>query len=226
MANGRLLRRLEAFSYSVSHDLRAPLRAIDGFSRELLENCLNQLDEQGKGDLKRIRSATHRMSQLIDDLLTLSRLSRSEMTYEEVDLSAQVEKIAEDLKTTQPHRQVEFIIEPRLVARGDPRLLLIALENLVSNAWKFTEKRPQAAIKFGTTEQDGKAFFIEDNGVGFDMAYAGKLFRVFQRLHDPQEYAGTGIGLVTVHRIIDRHGGRIWVMAEENRGATFYFTLP
>jgi PAS domain S-box-containing protein len=217
---------LEAFSYSVSHDLRAPLRAIDGFSRQLLQNADSQLDDVGKGDLARIRKAAQRMGQLIDDLLNLSRLTRSEMTRDYVNLSAHVQKVATDLKSSNPERHVEWNIAPQVTARGDPRLLLIAVENLLGNAWKFTAKCTVARIAFGVATEKGQtAFFIRDNGAGFKMADSQRLFGVFQRLHDAREYAGTGIGLATVQRIINRHGGKIWVEAEVNHGATFYFTL-
>ncbi len=219
-------KELEAFSYSVSHDLRTPLRAIDGFSRELLENYKERLDERGQKDLARIRSATQRMSQLIDDLLNLSRLNISELALEDVDLSALAEQIVEERIKGEPNRSVEFRATPNLTTKGDARLLVIALENLLSNAWKFTQKQPQAKIAFGVTHQNGvKAFFVRDNGVGFNMAYADKLFGVFQRLHDEREFPGTGIGLALVQRIIHRHGGKVWAEAEENKGATFYFTL-
>jgi PAS domain S-box-containing protein len=219
-------KELEAFSYSVSHDLRTPLRAIDGFSRELLKNSGSQLDDHGKEDLQRIRKAAQRMGQLIEDLLNLSRLTRSEMTLEYVNLSAHAESFAVDLKSAHPERQADFVIAPNLTARGDPRLLLIAMENLLSNAWKFTANTPITRIEFGITKNRGKdAFFLRDNGAGFNMAVVGKLFGVFQRLHDARDYAGTGIGLATVKRIFNRHGGEIWAEAEVGQGATFYFTL-
>jgi PAS domain S-box-containing protein len=219
-------KELEAFSYSVSHDLRTPLRAIDGFSRELLRNAGPQLDDHGKEDLQRIRKAAQRMGQLIEDLLNLSRLTRSEMTLEYVNLSAHAESFAADLTGAHPERRADFVIAPNLTARGDQRLLLIAMENLLSNAWKFTAKTPMTRIEFGITKNRGKdAFFVRDNGAGFDMARVGNLFGVFQRLHDARDYAGTGIGLATVKRIFNRHGGEIWAEAEVDQGATFYFTL-
>ena len=207
-------------------DLRTPLRAIDGFSRELSEKFDPQLDGRGKDDLRRIRAAAQRMSQLIDDLLKLSRVTRSEMTREEVNLSATVEKILQDLRGAHPERQVDWRITPQLKAVGDPQLLRVVLENLAENAWKFTEGRSPAKIEFDQTVHQGKeAFFIRDNGAGFNMVYAEKLFEAFQRLHDAKDYPGTGIGLATVQRIIHRHGGQIWAEAQVNRGATFYFTL-
>jgi light-regulated signal transduction histidine kinase (bacteriophytochrome) len=220
-------REFEAFSYSVSHDLRAPLRSIDGFSQILfLEDHAEELDEDGKDYLERVRAASQRMAQLIDDLLNLSRLVRSEMRHEKVDLSTLVEGLAEELKQSEPRRPVEFIIEGGLVVEGDRRLLRVALENLLRNAWKFTGKQPRAKIEFGVSEhEDTPAYFVRDNGVGFNMAYADKLFGAFQRLHSVNEFEGTGIGLATVQRIIHRHGGLVWAEGQVNHGATFYFTL-
>ncbi|MBE8967617.1 hypothetical protein IQ277_15555 [Nostocales cyanobacterium LEGE 12452] len=219
-------KEMEAFSYSVSHDLRAPLRSIDGFSQALLEDYAEKLDALGQNYLQRVRAATQRMAQLIDDLLNLSRLTRSEMRYEKVDLSALVEAIATDLHKTQPERQVEFIITPGLVANGDTHLLRIVLENLLGNAWKFTGKHQKARIEFGLLQQnDTSMYFVRDDGTGFDMAYIDKLFGAFQRLHAMTEFEGTGIGLATVQRIIHRHGGRVWAESAVEQGATFYFTL-
>lgn len=219
-------KELETFSYSVSHDLRAPLRSIDGFSQALLEDYGNILDENGKEYLTRVRKATDRMSQLIDDMLRLSRLTRVEMNMQHVDLGSLATTIIENLKKTEPGRKVTFISEKKLLTVGDENLLKILLENLLGNAWKFTKKRMQTKIEIGKT-QKGKdvVFFIRDNGAGFNMKYADKLFIPFQRLHDEADYPGTGIGLGIVSRIIHRHGGRIWVEAEEDKGATFYFTL-
>ena len=220
-------KELEAFSYSVSHDLRAPLRSVDGFSSALLEDYADKLDEQGRNHLERIRAASRRMAQLIDDLLKLSRLTRREMRREPVDLSALAQTIATELQNTEPERRVEFVIEPGLVADGDAHLLGIVLENLLNNAWKFTAKHPRATIEVGTTRRDGeRAYFVRDDGAGFDPAYADKLFGVFQRLHPADEFAGAGIGLATVQRIVYRHGGRVWAEGEVEKGATFYFTLP
>jgi PAS domain S-box-containing protein len=219
-------KELEAFSYSVSHDLRAPLRSIDGFSQALLEDYTDKLDALGQNYLSRVRAATQRMAQLIDDLLNLSRVTRSEMRHQEVDLSALALSIATELQKTQPERQVEFQITPGLVANGDGRLLRIVLENLLGNAWKFTGNHPRAHIEFGITEHSGThAYFVRDDGTGFDMAYADKLFGAFQRLHAFHQFEGTGIGLATVQRIIHRHSGRVWAEGAVEQGATFYFTL-
>lgn len=219
-------RELEAFSYSVSHDLRAPLRSIDGFSQALVEDYGDKLDAVGKSLLERVRSASQRMAQLIDDLLSLSRITRTEMQRRDVDLSELVRQEADDLREN-GHRAVEFIIQPDVRVCGDPDLLRIAICNLLGNAVKFSSKAEQPRIEFGTTEIDGvRALYIRDNGAGFDMAYAGKLFGAFQRLHSATEFEGTGIGLVTVQRIIHRHSGRIWAEGEISHGATFYFTLP
>lgn len=220
-------KELEAFSYSVSHDLRAPLRSIDGFSQALFEDYMDKLNDQGKDFIARIRAATTRMTQLIDDMLSLSRVTRSEIHLEKVDLSALVNAIAADLRKIQPERKARFIITPGLVAYGDQHLLIIALENLLGNSWKFTGKRPEARIEFGAVDKQGRpAYFVRDNGAGFDMAYAGKLFGAFQRLHGMAEFPGTGIGLATVQRIIHRHGGEVWAEGKVEQGATFYFMLP
>lgn len=219
-------KELEAFSYSVSHDLRAPLRAIDGFSRALLEDYMHQLDETGQNYLSRICAASTNMAQLIEDLLDLSRLSRSKMRYQTVNLSNLAQGIAEKFQESQPERIVEFKIEPDLVVEGDERLLNIALQNLFDNAWKFTSKQERTKIVFGQDRQsEKKEYFVRDNGAGFDMAYADQLFGVFQRLHTTNEFEGTGIGLVTVQRIIHRHGGTIRAEAKVGEGAAFYFTL-
>jgi PAS domain S-box-containing protein len=217
---------LEAFSYSVSHDLRAPLRAIDGFSRIVLDDHAGQLDLEARRLLGHVRDESRHMTQLIEALLGLSRMSRVEMRRELVDLSDLAAMVLETLHQTQPERQVETQIAPGLKAQGDARLLLIVFENLLGNAWKFTSKREQAKIEFGAeTREQELVYFIRDNGAGFEMSYAGKLFGVFQRLHNSEEFEGTGIGLTTVQRIVHRHGGRIWGEAEVERGATFYFTL-
>ena len=219
-------KELEAFSYSVSHDLRAPLRGIDGWSLALLEDYGSQLDGQAKTYLERVRSETQRMGQLIDDLLQLSRLTSAEMGIKKVNLSAMAGTIADQLQKSQPERQVEFVIQPRLNANGDPQLLEVALTNLLGNAFKFTGKIPQARIQFGQTEIEGQqTFFVRDNGAGFDMAQAKKLFGAFQRLHKASDFPGTGVGLTTVQRIVHRHGGRIWAEAAVDQGASFYFTL-
>jgi light-regulated signal transduction histidine kinase (bacteriophytochrome) len=220
-------KELEAFSYSVSHDLRAPLRSIDGFSQALQEDYGEKVEGQGKDYIRRIRAATKRMAELIDALLTLSRVTRSEIRLENFNLSRLARTIATDLQKTQPDRQVEFIIPEGLTANGDARLFRIVMENLIGNAWKFTSKKENACIELGSLQQgDGRlAYFVKDNGAGFDMAYADKLFGAFQRLHGTEEFSGTGIGLATVQRIIHRHGGRVWAEGEPQKGATFYFTL-
>lgn len=219
-------RELDAFAYSVAHDLRAPLRAMDGFSMALLEDCREKLDGDASEYLMRIRAASQRMAQLIDDLLQLSRVTRGEMRRSTVDLSGAARAIAQELRESQPTRRAEFIIEDDLVAEGDVSLLQQVLRNLLENAWKFTAKHPAARIEFGATERDGvRAFFVRDDGAGFDMAYADKLFGVFQRLHSAGDFQGTGIGLATVQRIVHRHGGRVWAEGAPERGATFYFAL-
>jgi len=219
-------KELEAFSYSVSHDLRAPLRTVDGFSQALLEDYGDELDELGRDYLQRVRYAAQHMAQLIDDMLSLSRITRSEMRCEKVDLTALARSIAAELKQRQPERQAEFIIAEGLAGNGDPRLLRVVLDNLLDNAWKFTGTRECARIEFGHTKADGKsAYFVRDNGVGFDMTYVDKLFGAFQRLHSPVEFEGTGIGLATVQRIIHRHGGRVWAEGAVDQGAIFGFTL-
>jgi light-regulated signal transduction histidine kinase (bacteriophytochrome) len=219
-------KELEAFSYSVSHDLRAPLRGIDGFSQALLEDYADVLDDIGKDFLARVRTETQRMARLIDDLLMLSRLTRREMHRECVDLSAIAQTIAADLKKTQPERNVEWHIAGGVRVDGDPGLLRIVLENLLGNAWKYTSKQECAHIEFGVTWQDGlPVYFVRDDGMGFNMAYAHKLFGAFQRLHGMTEFPGTGIGLATVQRILHRHGGRVWAEGAVNQGAAFYFTL-
>jgi PAS domain S-box-containing protein len=219
-------KELEAFAYSVSHDLRAPLRSLDGFSGALLTDCQNQLSEQGLHYLERIQEASRRMGQLIEDLLNLSRVTRREINLEQVDLSLLTQQIANELQTQVTERKIEFDITPDLIVRADYNLIRIALENLLNNAMKFTGNRERAHIQVGVVEQSGKRiFFVRDNGVGFNMTYADKLFTPFQRLHSTKEFAGTGIGLVTVQRIIARHGGRLWPEAAVDQGATFYFTL-
>ncbi len=219
-------KELEAFSYSVSHDLRAPLRAIDGFSRALQEDYANKLDQPGKDYLRRVSAATQHMRQLIDDLLNLSLVMRAQMRHEKINLSEMVRAITAELQNTQPERQVEFIIEEGLLAHGDPRLLREVLENLLGNTWKFTEKHSKAKIEFGTVHKEEQiVYFVRDDGAGFDMTYANKLFIPFQRLHSTAEFSGNGIGLTIASRIINRHGGRIWAEGEVEKGATFYFTL-
>jgi signal transduction histidine kinase len=278
-------KELEAFAYSVSHDLRAPLRGIDGWSLALVEDCADQLDARGRERLDLVRAEAQRMGRLIDDLLQLSRVTREQMELEPMDLSALAQSIAAALRQSEPARRVEFVIAPGIVAHGDAKLLRIVLENLLGNAWKFTSQQPQARIEFGAipsvecqVSSDGRSdewrvtsagtsaewrvtsaekkpavvspstfshqpltmnlqpstinsqpspvYFVRDNGVGFDMAYAGKLFAPFQRLHKASEFPGTGVGLATVQRIIHRHGGRVWAEAEVGQGATVFFTMP
>ncbi len=220
-------KELESFSYSVSHDLRAPLRGLVGFSQALLEDYDDKLDEQGKHCLSRIAAAGRRMGELIDDLLTLSRVTRSQMQRERVDLSAAAREVAAVLREGQPERKVEFVIADGLTVAGDKPLLEAVLENLLGNAWKFTGGHPTATIEFGVTDvENERVYFVRDDGAGFDMAYADKLFGAFQRLHTEEEFPGTGIGLATVQRIVRRHGGRMWAEGEIEKGATFYFTLP
>jgi light-regulated signal transduction histidine kinase (bacteriophytochrome) len=219
-------RELEAFSYSVAHDLRAPLRGIDGFSQALLEDYADKLDDAGKQHLRYVRESAQEMAELIDGLLTLSRVTRSELRREPVDLAALAQSVFRQLSNAAPSRVVRTIVPPELVVEGDPRLLRLLLENLLGNAWKFTSKRSSAQIEFGAMTQDGgTTYFVRDNGAGFDMTYAGKLFGVFQRLHTVGEFEGSGIGLATVKRILDRHGGRAWAEGAVDYGATFYFTL-
>jgi signal transduction histidine kinase len=220
-------KELEAFSYSASHDLRAPLRSIDGFSQVLLEDYGNILDALGQDYLQRIRMATQRMAALIDALLELSRVTRAELSRRPLDLTAMAWIIAEELRRQEPARAVEFVLAENLTASGDPQLLRVALENLLGNAWKFTAKKERTRIEMGSlTQPDGVVvYYVRDNGAGFDMQYAQKLFGAFQRLHRVGEFAGTGIGLATVQRIIHRHGGRIWAEGIVDHGATFYFTL-
>ncbi|MBE0669896.1 MAG: PAS domain S-box protein [Anaerolineales bacterium] len=219
-------RELESFSYSVSHDLRAPLRSIDGFSQILLEDYSAQLPPEGINYLERVRAAAQRMAELIDDLLNLARVTRASLHPKLINLSEMAESILGSLQEEQPERHVLISITPDLMATGDPHLMHIVFENLLSNAWKFTSKKEEAVIEFGHQDRHGeRTYFIRDNGTGFDMAYVNKLFGVFQRLHSVSEFPGTGVGLATVHRIIAIHGGRIWAEAEEGKGATFYFTL-
>jgi len=217
---------LDAFAYSVSHDLRAPLRSIDGFSQVLLEDFAEQLGEAGRDSLRRVRAASQRMAALIDDLLKLARVTRVEMRTTTVDVSGMARDIAAELQRTDSARHVEFAIAPGLQARADAPLIRVVLENLLRNSWKYTAKKPQAHIEFGSVDANGgRAFMVRDDGAGFDMKYMDKLFGVFQRLHSTAEFEGTGVGLATVRRIITRHGGQIWAEAAVDQGATFYFTL-
>jgi DNA-binding response OmpR family regulator len=220
---------LEAFSYSVSHDLRSPLRSIDGFSKALLDDYGELLDEGGQTHLRRIRTATQRMGSLIDDLLNLSRVSRASLTRLPVSLSELVLSVKGDLERREigAQRNVTFEIEPDVVVEADSNLMRVAFENLIGNAWKFTSKTAEPRIEFGTSRgEDQTIYFVRDNGAGFDMSYVQTLFKPFQRLHREGDFPGTGIGLATVHRIIDRHGGRVWAEAEQGKGATIFFTVP
>jgi signal transduction histidine kinase len=220
-------KELETFSYSVSHDLRAPLRSITGFSQALLDDYAERLDEEGKDFLERIIAGGRRMGQLIDDMLNLSRVSRSELKREQVNLSAIARTICEEFRAAEPKRKAEFVIADGLMMEGDGQLLYQVLENLLSNAWKFTEKCQTTTIAFGLLQRgDERIYFVRDNGVGFDMAYADRLFSPFQRLHKASEYPGTGIGLATVKRIVARHGGRVWIEGEVGKGSMVYFMLP
>jgi len=219
-------KELEAFSYSVSHDLRAPLRSIDGFSLALLEDYEEKLDAEGKDNLHRVRAATQRMGVLIDDLLDLSRVTRAEIKLQQVDLSAIGRSIGAELEKNEPERRIEIHIQEGLEAYADPNLMQIALENLLGNAWKFTSKRKSARIEFGQAQSNGSsAFYVRDDGAGFDSTRAARLFGAFQRFHDKNDFPGTGVGLATVQRIIQRHGGRIWAESAVGKGATFYFRL-
>lgn len=219
-------KELATFSYSVSHDLRAPLRGIDGFSKALLEDYSHILDEEGKDYLNRVRSASQHMGRLITDILKLSQVSRSRIEYETVDLSAITHQFCEGLHKTQPDRRVELVIAPNIKVQGDAALLRSMMENLLDNAWKFSSTRERSRIEFGFEQIEGeKVYHIHDNGVGFDMTYADKLFVAFQRLHKATEFPGTGVGLATVQRVINRHDGRIWAESAVEKGAAFYFTL-
>jgi light-regulated signal transduction histidine kinase (bacteriophytochrome) len=219
-------KEMETFSYAVSHDLRAPLRASRGFAEVLLEVHSSQLDSRGQDLLRRACAATVQMERLIEDLLKLANVSRGGLQMEDVNLSFLAGDVAADLANSDPSRTVQVVIAPDCTARGDPRLVRLALDNLLRNAWKFTSKRADARIEFGRSDGEKAAFFVRDNGAGFDMAYAKKLFGLFQRLHATCEYPGTGVGLATVQRIINRHGGETWGIGAVNKGATFYFTLP
>ncbi len=219
-------KELEAFSYSVSHDLRAPLRAIDGFSHALLSDYSSQLDEQGRTYLERVRAGTQRMTQLIDDLLSLSKITQASLSRERVDLTDVARRVLIELGGRDPTRKITTRVADGLVVQADPRLLTVMLENLLGNAWKFTSKQPAATIEVGKEMRDGETvFFVRDNGAGFSMEHATKLFAPFQRLHAADEFEGTGIGLATVKRVVTRHGGRVWAEAEPGQGATFFFTL-
>ena len=219
-------KELEAFSYSVSHDLRAPLRSIDGFSQALAEDYAGKLDAQGENYIARVRAATQRMGLLIDDLLNLSRVTRAELHREGVNMTAIAQSVVAELQKAEPQREVEFALEKGIEVFGDPQLLRIALDNLLGNAWKYTSKRPRARIEFGRTMCNGSlAYFVRDDGVGFDPLHSERLFGAFQRLHGGAEFPGNGVGLATVQRIVHRHGGQVWAKGAVGKGATFYFTL-
>jgi PAS domain S-box-containing protein len=219
-------KELEAFSYSVSHDLRAPLRSVRGFCQVLLDRYSTKLDARGCEFLRRAAESSRRMDTLIEDLLQLSRISRAELRPRGVNLSALAESIVAELRQAEPQRHVNLAITPGLHALGEERLLRVVLENLLRNAWKFTAHQPEARIEFGHLSGPPSAFFVRDNGAGFDMKYADRLFGVFQRLHSATEFPGTGVGLATVQRILNRHGGRAWAEGIPQQGAIFYFTLP
>jgi signal transduction histidine kinase len=217
---------LESFSYSVAHDLRAPLRHIDGFAAILLEESSGRLDERAEERLRRIRAAATRMAELIDDLLQLSRVTRADLRRRPIDLSALARSVNTELERASPERHVQCAVQDDLKAEGDPRLLRVVLENLLSNAWKFTAKVPQAVIEIGSLVMGGEpTYFVRDNGAGFDPAHAARLFSPFQRLHRESEFPGTGVGLATVHRIVRRHGGRIWAESAVGHGAAFFWTM-
>lgn len=221
-----LNRELEAFSYSVSHDLRAPVRALAGFAQALEEEYASRLDGPGLDYLARMRAASRRMSMLIDDLLQLSRVSRAELRRQDLDLSALVREVVAEVQDREPGRRVAWRIQAGVQARADPRLLRVALVNLVENAMKFTRPAAEPRIEFEAQDgPEGRSYLVRDNGAGFDMAYAGRLFQPFQRLHTAEEFEGTGVGLATLQRIVHRHGGRVWAEGQPGRGATFYFTL-
>lgn len=220
-------KELEAFSYSVSHDLRAPLRAISGFSQAVIEDCAPKLDDEGRRYLGLIQENAHRMGRLIDDLLTFSRLGRQQMTNSKIDIETLAKSVFEELFAQEHGRKIKFTVHPSPPIYGDNSMIRQVLVNLLSNAIKFTRTREEAIIEFGYLPKlDEGAYYIKDNGVGFDMQYVGKLFGVFQRLHSAAEFEGTGVGLALVYRIVTRHGGRVWAEGAIDQGATFYFTLP
>jgi light-regulated signal transduction histidine kinase (bacteriophytochrome) len=219
-------KELESFSYSVSHDLRAPLRSMAGFSTALLEDYSEKLDDEGKQYLKHIQDSSELMARLIDDLIKLSRVTRNDINYDKVNFSDMAQKVVEELTKADPTRKVKVIITPGVIAYGDRNLLRLVYDNLIGNAWKFSSKTAEPRIEIGSMELKGKlTYFIRDNGIGFDMTYADKLFKPFQRLHKASEFPGTGIGLATVQRIVRRHGGEVWVESKVGEGATFFFTL-
>jgi len=220
-------RELEAFSYSIAHDLRAPLRGISGFTGAFLEDHGGNLDDQAKEPLRRVTASAERLGYMIDALLSLARLSRTELQRQTIDLSEMALQVVEDLRATEPKRTVDFVVADRIMGRGDPQLLRAVLENLLGNAWKFTQRTQGARIEFGCSVlPDAIHYYVRDNGAGFNVKYANKLFLPFQRLHSVEQFEGSGVGLATVGRIVRRHGGRVWAEGKENEGATFQFTLP
>ena len=224
---GAANKELEAFVYSASHDLRAPLRAIDGFSQMVIEDTVGRLDAADEEHLQHVRAAAQRMGVLIDDLLALSRSARQDLLRKSVDLSAMAASVIADLRSAAPGRRVEAVVQPDLVVDADTTLLEVILVNLLGNAWKFTSRHETARIEVGVTDTDGeRAFFVRDDGAGFDMHEAEHLFGAFQRFHTADQFEGDGIGLATVQRLVARHGGRVWAEAEVEKGAMFYFTLP
>lgn len=218
-------RELESLTYTIAHDLRGPLRTVEGFARALSEDCGDLLDADGRRYLQHVLDASHRMSGMLEGLLSLARISCAEFHPTALDLSTTARGILDGLRATEPERAIEIVIAGKIAAEGDPSLLKAALEALLQNAWKFTRDRDPARIEVGVQPVTPAVYFVRDNGAGFDARYADKLFRPFQRLHSEREFAGAGIGLATAHRIIRRHGGRIWAEAAPDRGATFYFTL-
>lgn len=220
-------KELESFSYSVSHDLRSPILGIQGFSELLVEDYSNVMDSRGADFLQRVLTSAKRMSQIIDSLLALSRVARIEMCHEDVDLTEMARAISSEFSQRHPESHVKLVIENGIVANGDARLLRIVMENLLSNAWKYTSKQPNPRIEFGMIKEkdETRVYYVRDNGAGFNMAKANRLFAPFERLHSAEEYPGTGVGLATVQRIINRHGGRIWAESEVGKGTVFYFTL-
>ena len=220
-------KELESYSYSIAHDLRGPLRTITAFSQILLEDANKKLDDQEKDSLNRIVNAGKFMAELIDDILELSRITRINIEYNDVNLTALAEECVQRLQSSEPDRKVDIDIQKNMLAKGDSRLLRIVLQNLLSNSWKFTRECTLPKIQVGVTQNEDKpAFFVKDNGVGFDVKYADKIFGIFQRLHTREDFDGTGIGLASVQRVVNRHGGKVWVNAKDHKGATFYFSLP
>jgi signal transduction histidine kinase len=220
------VKELDSFSHSVSHDLRAPLRVVDGFANIVLEDYGERLDELGREHLKRIVAAGQRMNAMIDTLLSLSRMTSREIERERVDLARVARELADELRAQDPARPTEFVLIDRLVVEGDPTLLRLVLQNLLGNAWKFSARVAQPRIEFGMRAEDGRfVYFVRDNGAGFDMRFAEKMFGLFQRFHSSNEFPGTGVGLATVQRIVRKHGGRIWADSQPGQGATFSFTL-